>query len=42
MRKGQEYITLVAGDSIFVNENVIHGIRQLSGILQHSEFYITK
>ena len=28
---GQQHITLEAGDSIFVNGNILHGIRQLSG-----------
>ena len=28
---GQQHIVLEAGDSIFVNGNVLHGIRQLSG-----------
>ena len=28
---GEEHITLSAGDSIFVNGNMLHGIRQLSG-----------
>lgn len=28
---GQQHITLEPGDSIFVNGNVLHGIRQLSG-----------
>lgn len=28
---GRQHIVLKAGDSIFVNENVLHGIRQLSG-----------
>jgi len=28
---GQQHIKLKAGDSIFVNENVLHGIKQLSG-----------
>ena len=28
---GQQHITLNAGDSIFVNGNVLHGVRQLSG-----------
>lgn len=28
---GQQHILLEAGDSIFVNGNVLHGIRQLSG-----------
>lgn len=28
---GQEHITLAAGDSIFVNGNILHGIRQLEG-----------
>ena len=28
---GRQHITLEAGDSIFVNGNILHGIRQLSG-----------
>ena len=28
---GQRHLILEAGDSIFVNENMLHGIRQLSG-----------
>ena len=28
---GQKHLTLEAGDSIFVNRNILHGIRQLSG-----------
>ena len=28
---GEEHITLEAGDSIYVNGNILHGIRQLSG-----------
>jgi len=28
---GQQHIILEAGDSIFVNENVLHGIKQVSG-----------
>ena len=28
---GQQHLILEAGDSIFVNENMLHGIRQLSG-----------
>ena len=30
-RVGEEHIVLEAGDSIFVNRNILHGIRQLSG-----------
>ena len=28
---GQQHVTLEAGDSIFVNENVLHGIKQIAG-----------
>ena len=28
---GQKHLTLEAGDSIFINRNILHGIRQLSG-----------
>lgn len=28
---GRQHIVIKAGDSIFVNSNVLHGIRQLSG-----------
>ena len=28
---GQKHLTLEAGDSIFINGNILHGIRQLSG-----------
>lgn len=30
---GDQHITLEAGDSIFVNGNMLHGIKQLSGVL---------
>ena len=28
---GQKHVTLEAGDSIFINRNILHGIRQISG-----------
>ena len=30
---GQNHLTLDAGDSIFINGNILHGIRQVSGVI---------